>query len=190
LSSWPGRAWAAGAIALAACGGDGAVEPGEPDAAVGSAELILGGASADGSGFTPVEDGDDVTLIGGAQGGFHVWTGLRVRGAAGRLHLERQARRQSDDKLVLRASTAVVEIPIQSGDGWWELPDGDERDALPSFMCPTPIGIRVRDETLVIRAQLLDEDDRLLDEDTLTLVPRCPVDDAGEAEFCAEICSG
>lgn len=184
-----GRRWAsAAAVALAACGGGGE-EVGGPDAAPPVAELILGGASQDGTGFVTVEDGDDVTLVGGAQGGFHVWTGVRVRGAAGTVHLEREARRLSDDKLVLRASTVVMEVP-ELGGTWWERPDGTQVDALPSFMCPTPIGIRVRDEPLILRAQLLSADDELLGEDELTLVPRCPVDDAGEAEFCAEICSG
>jgi hypothetical protein len=175
-------------VAAVGCGGGG-VEQGEPDSAPPAAELVLGGASPDGTGFVPVHDGDDATLIGGAQGGFHVWTGLRVRGASGQLRLERQARRVDDDALVLRASTVVLDVP-ELGGAWWERPDGTEVNALPSFMCPTPIGIRVRDEPLRIRAQLLSDDQVLLGEDEIVLVPRCPVDDAGEAEFCAAICSG
>ena len=182
---------AAGALALAACGGEGPVEPIEPDAApVGDAEIVLGGASGDDGSFVVVEDGGDLPLVGGAQGGFHVWTGVRVRGASGRLRLDRLARRASDDQLVLRASTVVVEVPTLERDAWWELPDGGEVHALTSFMCPTPIGIRVRDEELVLSAELRDADDELLAVDSMRFVPRCPEDDVDEAEFCVEICSG
>ena len=181
----------AGALALAACGGDGPGEPIAPDAApVGDAEIVLGGASGDDGTFVAVEDGDDLPLVGGAQGGFHVWTGVRVRGASGRLRLDRLARRASDGQLVLRASTVVVEVPALESDAWWELPDGGEVHALTSFMCPTPIGIRVMDEELVLSAELRDADEQLLGEDTVRFVPRCPEDDPGEAEFCVEICSG
>jgi hypothetical protein len=30
--------------------------------------------------FAPLEDGDEVELVQGPQGGHHIWTGLRVRG--------------------------------------------------------------------------------------------------------------
>ncbi len=174
--------WAccAGTIALFACGGGG--DPGEP-----GPELVLGSASEDRTQFVPVDDGADVPLVPGSQGGFHVWTGVRVRGAAGILHLDREARRMSDGELVLLASTFVLELPDEAMDDWWEHPHGDD-NALPSFMCPTPIGLRVRDEPLILRAQILTEDDDLLAEDDLIIVPRCPADT--QADFCAEICSG
>jgi len=172
------------AIALAACGGGGA---GEPDAGP-VPELVLGSASADKTRFLAVDDGDDVPLVPGAQGGFHVWTGLQVRGATGMLHLERQARRVSDDELVLLATTVVLEVPDDAMEEWWARPDAGSDNPLPSFMCPTPIGIRVRDEPLRLVAQILTEDDELLAEDELTFVPRCPEGD--QADFCAEICSG
>jgi hypothetical protein len=170
----------AAAIALFACGGD--------DGPDGSApELVLGSASEDRTQFVPVDDGADVPLVPGSQGGFHVWTGLRLRGATGIIHLEREVRRISDDAIVLLASTYVMEVPDEAVDQWWEQPHG-EANALPSFMCPTPIGVRVRDELLILRAQILTQDDELLVEDELRFTPRCP-DDA-QAEFCAEICSG
>ncbi len=55
-------------------------------------------------------------------------------------------------------------------------------------MCPTPLGLHVRDEPLILRAQVLTEDDELLAEDELLFTPRCPEGD--QAEFCADICSG
>lgn len=172
---------------LVACGGAPADEPdGAPPPPI--ADLVLGTASADRMDYMGVEDGDDVPLIPGSQGGFHVWTGLRLRGATGTLHLEREARRVSDGKLVLRASTVVMEVPVDAMDQWWERPHGEPGDALPSFMCPTPIGVGVRDEPLVLRAQILSQDDELLAEDALTFVPRCPEGD--QAAFCADICSG
>jgi hypothetical protein len=186
----------AGAIALAtlaACGGGGGGwgggdGDGEPDASAPTAELVLGSASADHRQFVAIDDGDDVPLIPGSQGGFHVWTGLRVRGATGTLHLERQARRVSDDELVLLATTVELHVPDEPKGDWWERPDGTSDNALPSFMCPTPIGIRIRDEPLHLAAQILTEDDELLAEDELVFVPRCP--DGDQADFCFDICSG
>jgi hypothetical protein len=174
--------WAcsAGAIALFACGGG--CGPGDP-----GVELVLGSASEDRTRFVEVEDGADVPLVPGSQGGFHVWTGVRVRGAAGILHLDRVARRISDDAIILRASTYVMELPDEAADDWWEHPHG-EASALPSFMCPAPLGIDVRDEPLILRAQILSQDDELLAEDELVFTPRCP--DGDQAEFCADICSG
>jgi hypothetical protein len=180
---WGGSAIAT-MIALAACGGGG----GETDGPEPVAELVLGSASTDHMQFVAVEDGDDVPLIPGSQGGFHVWTGLRVRGMSGTFHLERQARRVSDDQLVLLGTTVVLEVPPEPPDDWWERPDGMTQDAMPSFMCPTPIGIRIRDEPLRLAAQILTEDGELLAEDELIFVPRCPAGD--QADFCAEICSG
>ncbi len=186
MRAW--QAWgAAAATALAACGGGG-LGPVAPDAAPSSAAVVLGGASDDGGQFVAVEDGADLPLIAGSQGGFHVWTGLRIQGAAGMLRLEREARRVSDDKLVLLASTLALDVPEAAPGEWWQRPDGEDLRALPSFMCPTPIGISVRDETLILRAQILDEGEQLLAEDSLVFVPRCPEGD--QADFCVEICSG
>jgi len=178
------RVWiAAGAMALAACGGGGKEDDGP-----GGVELVLGGASDDGREFVEVEDGAELPLVAGSQGGFHVWTGLRLQGAAGILYVEREARRASDQQIVLLTSTLVMEVPDLAMEEWWVRPDGDQLDALPTFMCPTPIGIRVRDEPLVLRVQVTTEEEELLAEQELSFVPRCPEGD--QAEFCAEICSG
>ena len=170
----------AGAIALFACGG------GEGPGGTG-VELVLGSASPDRTQFVPVDDGADLPLVPGSQGGFHVWTGIRVRGAAGILHLEREVRRVTDGERILLASTYVMEVPDDVAGDWWEHPHG-EADALPSFMCPAPLGLDVRDEPLILHAQVLSEDDELLAEDDLLYTPRCP--EGNQAEFCADICSG
>jgi hypothetical protein len=182
--------WAA--IALAACGDGGDGRPdaaSEPDAAASAVQLVVGSATRDATAFVDVEDGADVELVPGSQGGFHVWTGIRLHGAAGRLRVKREARRAADGVLVLLAPALVMEVPAEAMDDWWERPSGDP-NALPSFMCPTPIGIRVRDEPLTLRTELLDDDDNPLAEDTLLVTPRCPEDDEAQAEFCVEICSG
>ncbi|HLU65101.1 MAG TPA: hypothetical protein VKZ63_02425 [Kofleriaceae bacterium] len=172
----------AAAAALAACGGG--VEPGGPDSGpTGQGELLLGGADDTGNGFVPLEDGADVPLIGGAQGGFHVWIGLRVRGIEGELRIEREARRVSDGELVLRTPVQELVVPGEAMDGWWERPD-----AAASFMCPSPIAIQVYDEEIVFRAEITSEDGELLAVDDLVAVPRCP--DGDQAEFCQSICGG
>jgi hypothetical protein len=173
------------ALALAGCGGAGEAGPdGAPDGSAGSAELRVGSTTEDGSGFVPADGGDDVALVAGAQGGFHVWTGARLRGVVGPVLLVRTARRVTDGALVLAATPRHFEVPEAGADDWWQIDA-----ALPSFMCPTPIGIAVRDERLEIAAELRTEgDDRLLAADSIEVTPRCP---AGEqAAFCAEICSG
>src|SRR5262245_61474772 len=94
-------------LLLAACAGSqpppGGADssPGEPDAAANlPGDLLLGGAEASGVGFVELGDGADVSLIWGAQGGYHVWTAVRARGLSGELRVERNARLVADDSLV------------------------------------------------------------------------------------------
>ena len=61
-------------LALTACGGDPAAE--QPP---GMATLELGTGSWR---FEPLEDGQDVELVHGAQGGWHIWISLTVSGAS------------------------------------------------------------------------------------------------------------
>lgn len=146
-------------------------------------EALAGSAGADGSGFVPVPDGAEVELIGGAQGGFHVWLNVSVHGLAGTVLFERRARRASDDALVFRGLRQLIEVPDQAMDGWWDNPY-----ATPAFMCPSPIGIKVYDEELVFEIELTDEDGEVLATDRLRLIPRCP--EGEQAEFCRQICAG
>jgi hypothetical protein len=153
----------------------------------GPIEIEAGTSSADGTGYVATEDGTDVVLVPGAQSGFHVWLNVRVHGIAGELMIERAARRQRDGVLVFRGLPQRMEVPDTALDDWWESPV-----ASPAFMCPTPIGIQVFDETLVFEVRLLDpeadEGAPPLAEDTLVLIPHCPTDE--QAEFCMSICSG
>jgi hypothetical protein len=142
------------------------------------------GLSADGSeGFVEVADGTDVQLASGAQGGYHVWTAPRLRGASGTLYLDREARRVSDGTLMLRASRLVIDVPEDAMDDWWR-----EQQAIPSFMCPAPVGLQAFDVEVEFTFALYNEDEERLAEDSIILIPRCEEGDAGE--FCRNVCSG
>jgi hypothetical protein len=147
----------------------------------GTGALQLGGAAPDGEGFWPLPG--DVELVPGAQGGFHVWLKLRVSGVApGRVRLARTARRVSDGRLLL-TTEGVGEIgPIGPG-GYFEIPA-----PIPSFLCPSPLGIRVMDERVVFSVEMSDEASAPLGRASAEATPRCPAGD--QAAFCARICSG
>ncbi|MEO6950240.1 MAG: hypothetical protein ABI321_00400 [Polyangia bacterium] len=152
------------AFLLVACGG----APPAPAHA-----LTLDGLAADGS-AAPLVEGQEVTLVEGAQGGFHVWLRYAYDGIPGTdATLTRTAHRVSDDVLVLR-STADTTIEALS-------------EPLPMFMCPSPVGIDVIDTPIAYTLDLTDGVGTELAKGTITLVPRCPVD---EATFCQQICTG
>lgn len=133
--------------------------------------------------FIEIADGTDVTLVPGAQGGFHVWLGMRMRGIAGAIQVEREARRVADDALVFRGLPQTIEVPEEALDTWWDSPQ-----VAPAFMCPSPIGIRVFDEELVFTVFVRDADAQIIAMDQIVMVPHCPED--SQQEFCLEICSG
>ena len=164
-------------VAVAGCGGTGGMQP-----PPGDAMLALGGATAvDGSGYVAL--GGDQTLVPGAQGGFHVWLKYRVAGMAPeKVHVHRETRRVSDDALILLAD-GTQDVGAVAADGWWELPT-----ALPSFMCPTPIGINVIDERVVFDVTLTTLDGAPLAKSSAEATVHCPGGD--QAAFCAHICSG
>jgi hypothetical protein len=147
----------------------------------GGGELVLGQAAADGS-FVTLADGTDVTLVEGAQGGFHVWMKFRAHGvAAGPVTMHRTANRLSDDQLVLKTQgTTTMGAP--DAEGWWELPA-----QMPMFMCPSPVGLSVIDQPIVYRIELDDASGAALASGEVTLVPHCP---ASAQAFCQQICTG
>lgn len=127
-------------------------------------------------------DGQDDTLVEGAQGGFHVWMQYAVRGLpAATYTLERSAHRASDGAVVL-VFRGDVDIGAPSGDGWWTAPA-----PIPMFMCPSPIGISVVDVPIDFALRLVDAAGAERARATITLVPRCP---AAQLDFCTRICTG
>lgn len=173
----PALALALAASAAMGCTDETGLMPGAPEVALGSA------APEQAMHFLEIDDGTDVTLVPGAQGGFHVWLGMRLRGVAGPVQVEREARRVSDDALVFRGLPQTIEVPEEALDGWWASPN-----VAPAFMCPSPIGIRVFDEALVFTVFVRDADAALIAMDQIVMVPHCP--EGSQQEFCLEICSG
>jgi hypothetical protein len=141
------------------------------------------GVAIDGRGFVSVDDGAEFILAPGAQGGFHIWVNLRLRGVSGELYVEREARRVIDDELVSRAIRQYVPVPDDALSNWWENPD-----AMPSFLCPAPLGIQVNDQELVFEVRVTTEDGTVMAADQMSMTVRCP--EGAQAEFCLDICSG
>jgi hypothetical protein len=173
-----GAALAAAALAGAAgCGGGGA---GAPDASA-TLEVTLGGAAQDGSGFEPLAG--DVSLIPGAQGGFHVWMKYRVAGGSPETaHLAYTVRRVSDGHLILTAQRQQ-DIGAPGADGYWESPS-----AITAFMCPSPIGVQVHDEAMHFRLEISGSDGTLQGIGEADVTPHCP--DGDQGPYCLSICSG
>jgi hypothetical protein len=158
--------------ALAA--GCSATAPHEPPAPTTTQKLVLG-SNASGS-FQPYADGDEVKLVEGAQGGFHVWLSYRASGvAAGEAELDRRAHRLSDGAVVLRYDTRT-ELAAPGADGFI-----DAMAPLPMFMCPTPIGISVLDTPIVFELSVAGA------RAAVTLTPHCP---SNARDFCQRICTG
>jgi hypothetical protein len=173
-------ALSAAALALFACTTEG-VDDGDTDPLLADMEI---GVAVDGSeGFALLADGADATLASGAQGGFHVWTAPRFKGAMGTLYLDRTARRVEDGVLVLRASRLVIDVPEDAMENWWR-----EEQAIPSFMCPPPLGIKIYDSPIEFSFELRTEDEELIATDTLVVVPRCEAGEAGD--YCRSTCEG
>jgi hypothetical protein len=160
-----------------ALGGCDAVPPDPPH----PASISLGTAQLDGTGYAPLAG--DVTLVEGAQGGFHVWLKFRVSGMTpATVTATHTARRKSDGALVSRG-VRTIDVGAAGEGGYWETPL-----AAPTFLCPTPIGISVRDQTLVFHVELSDESGTVLGVGDSEATPHCPT--GSQAEFCSSICSG
>jgi hypothetical protein len=147
-------------ILLVACGGTPAPAP--PAATL---ELVDNGGAS-------YHDGQDVTLVAGAQGGYHVWLGYRMTPPPmGELQLERLAYRVSDGELVLRFDTTI---------------DESSMPLVPMFMCPVPVGLPILDRPIDYELRFSDDKNQIA-RGQVTLVPHCPSD---SLEICQRICSG
>jgi hypothetical protein len=120
------------------------------------------------AGGAPYRDGQDVTLVAGAQGGYHVWLGWRMTPPPdGELQMERLAHRVSDGALVLRYDTTI---------------DQESMPLVPMFMCPVPVGLPILDQPIEYELDFSNHA-----RGAITLVPHCPED---SIDICQRICSG
>lgn len=139
--------------------------------------------------YLPLSDDLQVQLAGGAQGGFHIWTLYRIGGNRSdqRIRVRRYIDRLGSDGSRKRVLTAdgTERIPAESP---WQSPA-----PIPSFVCPTPLGVNVLDAPLELKLRLEDNSSgELLGEAQVRLRAVCPPAMAGDTQnaFCMMICVG
>lgn len=140
--------------------------------------------------FLPLSDDMQVQLAGGAQGGFHIWTLYRVTGntvdrrVRVRRYIDRLGSGGKRDRIL--TADASEHLPPESP---WEL-----LTPIPSFVCPTPIGVNALDAPLELKARFEDISDasQVLGEATVRVSAVCPPEVAGDTQraFCMSICVG
>lgn len=174
---------AAIALALLASCDEGVDPPGEPDAGT-QRRMVLALGTVDGTGHGFLSLDGDQPLVPGAQSGFHVWLKYRVAGHhEGAVRVKRTARRVSDGKAVL-ITEGAQQLGPPGADGWWEIPD-----PIPSFMCPSPLGVNIVGEKLRFTIELDDPDTgEALGSASAEVTPHCPEDD--QKDWCMRICTG
>ncbi len=150
-------------------------------------EIQVGGGADDGSpGFVSLNDGANITLQPGSQGGFHVYINVRMNeglmGSFDRMVLDRKARRVDTEQLVSKSNTDPMMVPAME-DGLVET-----AKSIPLFMCPTPVGIAVQDREIELEVTATDVADGAGPRTTLRFVPKCP--SGPQKEFCERICNG
>jgi hypothetical protein len=124
--------------------------------------------------FVAVQDGAELELIPGAQGGFHVSIPIRVDGfdPAARVEVDRETRR--DDTRDLVASTTFTSA---IGEGGMLIRE------VPVFLCPAPVGISIADEPLEVSVEVRAGVTAYA---SVAFVAHCPTGD--QADFCDRIC--
>lgn len=137
--------------------------------------------------WVDLADDQLVQLAPGAQGGFHVWVLYRIQGLAGRVQVSRIADRlPPDGSARQRVLTTTGFLTLPSTD-LWQTPD-----PIPSFMCPTPIGVSVLSAPIELSVRITDQDDstRTLAQAKVRLQEQCPPDTDPTHAFCLRICQG
>ena len=182
---------ALGAVTVAALGLLGPLGCAPPPMTPPPGQLSLGTIDTQGR-WVDLVEGAEVELVPGAQGGFHVWLKYRVSGLTGRVRVSRLADRIGPGdarQRVLTAPSTVLELPASPSP--WETPD-----PIPSFMCPTPIGVSVLDAPIQFQVWMEPADTEgseppaTLARAAVTLKPHCPPVGDGTRPFCLQICQG
>ena len=143
------------AASLAACG-SGSDTPGEPDA--GARVELDGSVAVDvdceiGTGretFVPLEPGDEVEIVAGPQGGYHIFTSVRIRGLTptDALRITLTVRREVDGEYVGPTTLIGSRHMREADDGWLQATGMINLVNEPE---------RVRGEAVVLRAEMLDD---------------------------------
>ena len=167
------RALALLALGLVAvgCGADGPPSP-------SAFELGL----QDGDTFVPLEDGAEVLLEPGGQGGFHI----EVLGRGPEQLLDDVGPEPLLSARVRQLDNGLLASRIERRVRWVTTDDDGARmeQVLRLFMCPTPFGVTVVDEALSVEFQLRAEEDAAPATARVEIVARCP-----DLPFCREICA-
>lgn len=163
-----------GACSLFACG-EGPKRPdagdaGDPEWPSGALEV---GANVMND-FAPFPA--EVPLVAGAQGGYHVEVRYRVTGQRASEVLFTHRARKLDGTLVSRGTRQFDVAP--DGGAWVS-------ELFPVFMCPTPIGVSVANESVTLEVEATARDGGILGRATGTTTLRC---EAGQ--YCEVICKG
>ncbi len=172
------------AVLAVGCGSE------EPSPPPGDFVVEIGGAAdpmTGAGGFRAIDDGAELPLRPGSQGGLHVYVHLRlspdaVAGATATPVVYREARRESDDVLVSQTEHRGLLVESATVAAW------DTDRSLRVFLCPTLVGVGVADEPLRMTVEIrADYDSDLIARGTQRFVPRCPEDDDA---LCRSLCSG
>jgi len=146
-------------IALAAPGCDDKTP--SPCVIQGPVAVDLGTGPEDGQGYLPMTDGQMVPLTFGAQGGFHVWTNIRVRNVCfSQMRFKRTATWIETGQLVSfsaeQLSLVAASDPQLAAQGWGELPT-----SRPMFMCPNQFGLTIPGHMVRMEVEITDKDGRM-----------------------------
>lgn len=71
--------------------------------------------------FEPLEDGQEVELVRGAQGGWHVWISVRVKGMQGEPPPLRLTVQPADESRAAATSEVLLPFDPPRDDGWRQL---------------------------------------------------------------------
>lgn len=183
-------AWAVGALCAGFCAACQPPAEMPPDLTPTAGTLTLGTIDVPRFGDTRwVDLADDqmVQLVPGAQGGFHVWVLYRTQGISGRVQVFRIAERLPPDgspRQRVLTTSGFITIPTAE---LWQTPD-----PIPSFMCPTPIGVSVLSAPIEISVRITAADDAnlTLAQAKVRLQEQCPPDTDPTHAFCLRICQG
>ncbi len=152
-------------------------------------ELQVGTAPESGEGFVPFEDGDDVPLVWGAQGGYHIYLSYLVRGydPNGIVVRKRVSFAVNGDEITENPEALNLRPPDEPADDTY----CGLRNAQLAILCPTIVG-QIEDADLVIEVDL---EDLAGEATSVTRYARavCPTDEEPDEDGrtdCNRICDG